>query len=115
MKRILVADDRLDVVASIQEMLAPYFEVETATTGMHVLQLCEKHHFDGLIIDVEFPEGISGLETASRVRAANKEIKLLVFSATNYTDAVRQKVVDIGGVFCEKPLKLDFVRRFVED
>jgi len=115
MKQLLVADDSPDVVDSIREMLLPYFSVEVALTGLQILRLCEMKTFDGLIIDVDFGPGMSGLEIASIVRSTNKKIKILVFSATDYSNVVRQKVVDIGAMFCEKPLRLDLVLRSLEN
>jgi len=113
--RVLVADDERDIVGSIQEMLSPYYSVDVATTGLEILQLCQTKRYECLIIDVNLGPGIGGLEVASIVRAENKDIKILVFSAVDYTDAVRQQAVDLGATFCEKPLSLDFVRRMLED
>jgi CheY-like chemotaxis protein len=115
MKKLLIADDEMDIVESIKEMLTPYYQVDTATAGFEVLQLCERERYEGLIIDVDFGPGISGLEVASILRTDNKDIKILIFSAIDYSDAVRQQVVDIGAVFCEKPLSLSFIRKILED
>lgn len=114
MKEILVADDDVEIVNSIKEMLAPYCSIDTATTGIEVLQTFEKRQFNGLIIDVDFGPGINGLEIASILRARNKDLRILVFSATDYSDAIRQQVVDIGAVFCEKPLRLNVIRKLME-
>ena len=111
MKRILVADDDREVVESLRNELTPYCRVDTATTGLEVLQLFAQRAYSGLIIDVHFEKGVSGLDIATMLRAKHKELKILVFSATDYSDAVRQKVVDIGGSFSEKPLELEFVRK----
>ena len=54
MKRILVADDEMDIVRSVQEMLSPYYIVDTATTGVEILRLCAATCYDGLIIDADF-------------------------------------------------------------
>ena len=114
MKRILVADDHSDTVQSMKEMLTPYCEVDTATTGLETLMLFKRREYDGLVIDVAFEGGMSGLETAARLRSKYKDLKILVFSATNYSDADRQQAVDIGAVFREKPLSLDDVRKIME-
>jgi CheY-like chemotaxis protein len=111
LKRILIADDQEDIVRSIGEMLAPFYSVDTATAGSEVLLMCSRQTFDGLIIDVDFGPGMSGLEIASIVRSRDKNIKILIFSALDYSDPVRQQVVDIGAAFCEKPLGLEFVRK----
>lgn len=113
-KKIVIADDHLDTVQSMKEMLFPYCEVDTATTGLETLILFKAREYDGLIIDVAFEGGMSGLETASRLRSKHKGLKILIFSATNYSDADRQQAVDIGATFREKPLSLDDVRKIME-
>lgn len=115
MKNVLVADDQPDVVRSIQDMLGPFYCVDVATSGSEVLQMCSCKTYDGLIIDVEFGPGVSGLEVSSIVRARDKEIRILIFSATDYSDAVRQQAVDIGAAFCEKPLSLQSVRKALDE
>jgi len=90
-------------------MLTPYYDVDVASSGIEVLQLCEGFPYYGLLIDVDFGPGISGLEIAAALRSLNKEIRIIVFSAIDYSDAVRQQVVDLGAQFIEKPLSLDDV------
>ena len=113
MKHILVADDEIDIVESMRGMLSPYFVVDIATTGIEILRLCDKESYDGLIIDVDFGPGISGLEIVSIIREKNKNIKIVIFSAVDYSDAIRQQAVDLGAVFCEKPLDLGMVLRIM--
>jgi CheY-like chemotaxis protein len=115
MKKVLVADDKKDIVDSIKDMLDPYYQVSTATTGLEVLRLCKNENYDALILDVDFEHGINGLEVASMLRVNNKEIKILIFSAVDYSDEVRQQVIDVGALFCEKPLGIDLVHRILED
>ena len=114
MKKILIADDDSEVVESIRVMLSPYYSVETATTGLEVLELFDDNNYHGLIIDVDFSYGISGLQTAAKLRLKDKTLRILVFSATDYSDAVRQYAVDMGATFCEKPLKLSQVQRIMD-
>jgi CheY-like chemotaxis protein len=113
-KRLLVADDERDIVRSIQEMLEPFYCVDVATSGVEVLRLAEENFYDGLIIDVDFGPGMSGLEVAAVLRNQFRDLRILVFSAIDYSSAVRQQVVDLGAVFCEKPLGLEFVQRTFE-
>jgi DNA-binding response OmpR family regulator len=115
MKNILVADDNIEIVESVKKMLKPFYNVDVATTGIEVLDWFEKKDYYGLIIDVDFQHGINGLEIASRLRTRHKKLKILVFSATDYSDRVRQRVIDIGAVFSEKPLGLDFILRVMDD
>lgn len=114
MKRILVSDDRIDVVQSIQSMLSPYCAVDTATTGLDTLIMFKKNEYDGLIIDVAFENGMNGLEIATKLRSKHKNLIIIIFSATNYSDSDRQQAVDIGAVFREKPLLREDVRKIMD-
>jgi|ERR1051325_1564777 DNA-binding NtrC family response regulator len=109
LKRILVADDEEDILWSVRETLTPYYEVDVATSGSEVLQLWDENSYYALIIDVTFDQGVSGLETASAIRSEDKDIRIIVFSAKGYSDSVRQKVVNLGAQFIEKPLVLSDV------
>jgi CheY-like chemotaxis protein len=113
MKRILIADDRLEIVESIKSMLQRLCEVDTATTGLDILMMFKNNVYDGLIIDVAFETGMSGLEIAARLRAKHSDLPILVFSATNYSDGIRQQAIDIGASFREKPLLLEDIRKIM--
>jgi CheY-like chemotaxis protein len=115
MKRILIADDDQQILLSIKKMLAAYYEVDTAITAMETLEMLEKNRYDGLIIDVEFRSGMSGLETVALLREENyMDLKIIIFSATDYSNAVRQKAVELGAVFYEKPLRIEMIRSVIE-
>jgi DNA-binding response OmpR family regulator len=103
------------LVESIREMLSPSYVVDIATNGFSVLRLCQENTYAGLIIDVDFGPGMSGLEVASILRNSDKQIKIIIFSAIDYSNAVRQRVVNIGAVFCEKPITLQFIYKVLEE
>ena len=106
LRRILVADDEKDILWGIQVMLSPYFRVDVATSGIEVLQMWDSTPYYALIIDATFEQGMSGLEIASTIRAEDKELRIIVFSAVSYSAAFRQSVVNLGAQFIAKPLVL---------
>lgn len=114
-KKLLVADDREDVAVAVQKMLSPFYDVDIATSGLEVRQKCLATNYYGLLIDVSFESGISGMETATLVRSTDKEIKIIVFSGYEYSDSVRRRVIEIGAQFMEKPLMLDAVQHKLRD
>ena len=113
-KAIIVADDKENIVKSMKKMLEPYYDVATATSGLDVLGLCRHKRYDGLIIDVLFEGGMSGLETATLVRETDKNIKIIVMSAVEYSSETRQQTLTIGASFLEKPLRLERIRKILE-
>lgn len=115
MKKILVADDDQQILISIQHMLSPYYDVDTAMTATETLNKIDNNKYDGLIIDVEFKSGMSGLETVAILREENySDLKIIIFSATDYTNSVRQKAIQFGAVFCEKPIKEQLIRSIMD-
>lgn len=115
MKKILVADDDQQILISIKRMLSPYYEVDTAMTATETLDMLEKKQYDGLIIDVEFKSGMSGLETVSILREQDyTDLKIIIFSATDYSNSVRQRAIQLGAVFCEKPIKEHLIKSVMD-
>jgi DNA-binding NtrC family response regulator len=114
MKRVLIADDDVFIVESTRQMLAPYYIVDTATTGSEASMLFMENHYDGFITDVDFKYGINGLELLSRLRPHAQGCKFIVVSGIHYSDAVRQQAVDMGAVFTERPLTLELIQRVME-
>ena len=110
-KKLLVADDREDVVNGLKGMLEQIYDVDTAMSGLEVMRKCQTTQYFGLLIDIRFDSGISGVEAAASVRATNKEIIIIVFSGYEYSDAIRRKVIEIGAQFMQKPLTLEAVQR----
>ena len=102
MKKILIADDRLEIVESIKSMLQNLCIADTATTGLDTLLMFKNNIYDGIIIDVAFETGMNGLEIATKLRSKYGQFPILIFSATNYSDAIRQQAIDIGASFREK-------------
>lgn len=113
-KAIIVADDKENIVKSMKKMLEPYYDVSTATSGLNVLELCDAKQYDALIIDVIFEGGMSGLETAAMLRENDKDIKIIIISAVDYSSATRQQAIKIGASFLEKPLQLERIRKILE-
>ncbi len=114
-KRILVADDDQQILLSIKHMLSPYYEIDVAMTAMEILDKLDKGRYDGLIIDVEFKSGMNGLETVAILREENyTDLKIIIFSATDYTNTVRQRAVELGAVFCEKPIKEELIKNVID-
>ncbi len=114
MKKILIADDDTYIIESTLQMLSPFYYVDTATTGSEALALFVKNNYDCLISDVDFGPGMNGLELVFRLRKHNHGCKIIIVSGIHYADAVRQRAIDMGAVFTERPLTFEFVQRVME-
>ena len=64
--RVAVADDHAGVLRELCALLAPEFEVLTATTGEELLCTVERQRPDCVVTDVRMP-GMGGLEAALQI------------------------------------------------
>ncbi len=88
-RRLLLADDDQEHLDLLQEILLPLgFILQAAKDGASCLEIAADYAPDLVILDIAMP-GISGLETARRLRAANANVKILILSG-NFHDAPGQ-------------------------
>jgi len=107
MKRILfVEDDEMsrDVIST--RLVRSGFEVVRAEDGYRALDLVAAQSFDLIILDMSMP-GLSGWETAKKLKASPAaSIPILALSA-HAMSADRKKALDAGcGDFDSKPVNL---------
>jgi DNA-binding response OmpR family regulator len=119
MKKVLIADDEQEVAQSIRDALGSEFKVDIVHSGLEVFRLyrqgkkaCEP--YDAIILDVNFSAGINGLEVADLIRKEDQEVHILIFSAYDYSDMVRQRALDIRAEFRSKPLNPEEIYKFVQ-
>ena len=85
MLRIAVCDDDEKGLGETLELLKGYGKVQLAvevyTSGEALLEDGKK--YDIVLLDIDM-DGLNGIETARRIREADKEVKLIY--VTNYSD-----------------------------
>jgi two-component system response regulator DesR len=89
--RLLIADDQPGFLALAREMFSgqPWFEVvATAPDGESALKAADESRPDVAVVDVFMP-GISGFQTAKRLREAHPACRVVVVSAEGYPDHPR--------------------------
>jgi len=104
--RVLVVDDVPANLKLLEARLnAEYFEVETASSGLEALRICEQKQCDIVLLDVMMP-GMDGFEVARRLKAnpATHHIPIVMVTALDQpTDRVRG--LDAGAdEFLTKPV-----------
>ncbi len=115
MPRLLIVDDEQDV----REFAANFFrkrkiEVVTAASGEEALGIVEKQKADLILLDITMA-GIDGMETLKRVRAIDKDAKVIMVTGKKadedgYCDRCRQ----LGALdYIHKPLELDELEKTV--
>ncbi|MGE7916431.1 response regulator transcription factor [Lysinibacillus xylanilyticus] len=93
--RILVVEDELDLQEAIAEGLRiEGYAVDTCNNGEDAYELMYVENYDLIILDINLPK-MDGLKVLEKLRAENKELKVLILSARS---SVNDKVkgLDIG-------------------
>ncbi|MFH0754838.1 MAG: response regulator [Candidatus Omnitrophota bacterium] len=108
MPKLLIVDDELDV----REFARNYFQkrgidVVIAAGGAEGLDLVEKNKPDLVLLDVRMGTGISGMEVLRELRRRNAEVKVIMVSALDDQEIVKESVL-LGALgFIHKPLILE--------
>jgi len=113
MRKILVVDDLAQVAESVREELSVDFDVDTATSGTEALHRFMIIRYEGLVVDVQLDAGMSGLELVAKIRDTDPLVRVVFISATEYSDDIRRRAVDLGATFCEKPVTGETIRRLL--
>jgi PAS domain S-box-containing protein len=83
-KRVVVADDNLDAVSTLAEMLRMQgHEVWVASDGAEAVEHANSHHPDAILLDLGMPR-IDGLEAARRIRALPGGEQPLIVALTGW-------------------------------
>jgi DNA-binding NarL/FixJ family response regulator len=89
--RIVVADDNVDMLELLKDILEPEFEVIAAVRdGRDLLQAVKNFKPDVVITDISMPE-MSGIEATRKLIEENPKAKIIIL--TVHTD---RKIVDEG-------------------
>jgi len=86
---ILLADDQQEMLDTAALILEDDFKiVGTAVTGMNAIELVMQLAPDAVVLDISMP-GLSGIETATRLRDAGCGSRVIFFTIHDDADFVR--------------------------
>ncbi len=108
---ILVIDNDEATLQLIQDVLAPDYEVCTASDPHQAMDLLLRKHFNLLIVDLFFPT-LCGLDLIRTVRAISKLTHLPVL-AISASDKLREVRTEETPLVLAKPFALDDLSRMV--
>ncbi|HEY8061504.1 MAG TPA: sigma-54 dependent transcriptional regulator [Gemmatimonadales bacterium] len=103
--RILIVDDEANIRRMVGALLkSEEFDVAEAANGNAALLAIPDAHPDIILLDLMMPPGPDGLATLERIRAADRDVPVIMMSGkAQLADAVR--AVQMGAFqFLEKPL-----------
>jgi two-component system, NtrC family, sensor kinase len=95
---ILVVEDDDEVREAICGVLTDAgFGIETAATGLEAIGLIDEMAFDLVVVDIQLPGGLSGLQMARHVRSRHPELKCLFISGGNTPVVIDPRLDDFIG------------------
>ncbi|MBF0369865.1 MAG: EAL domain-containing protein [Magnetococcales bacterium] len=109
--RILIVDDefaeRLPMRATLE---GEGFEIEEVENGQQALDILEKEHFDGIVLDVVMP-GMNGFEVCQRIRrlATCRLLPILMVTGLDDHGSINQAYQAGATDFLTKPVNWDLV------
>jgi two-component system nitrate/nitrite response regulator NarL len=83
--RVLLADDHKLVLEAVQHALEKaedFTVVATTNSGAKIADLVARHQPDIVVMDLSMPE-VNGLQALDQIRARDKDVKVVILSASN--------------------------------
>ncbi|ABC81329.1 response regulator receiver modulated diguanylate cyclase [Anaeromyxobacter dehalogenans 2CP-C] len=110
-----MADDEADAREVLAQVLAPEYDVASASDGQEALDLARAEHPDVVLLDIAMPR-LDGFEVLERLRhdPATADIPVIFVSGRG-DDAVKVRSLDLGAVdYLQKPFSERELRARVE-
>ena len=116
MKRLMIVDDALIMRMKIREIAtkAGWTVVAEAKNGVEAVQLFNEHHPDMVTLDMVMPE-MDGLSALKAIRASCPEANVVMVSAVNQKDKLRECIAEGAMDFVVKPFEPDQLLSFFEN
>ena len=116
MKRLMIVDDALIMRMKIRDIAtkAGWTVVAEAKNGVEAVQLFNEHHPDMVTLDMVMPE-MDGLSALKAIRASCPEANVVMVSAVNQKDKLRECIAEGAMDFVVKPFEPDQLLSFFEN
>jgi len=107
MTKILVVDDDINLLKSIQKILElNEYLVETQSNPTQVLHIIKEDIYDCVLLDVKMP-GINGLDLLKQIIISHPKIPVIMISGQSNIDTAVQAIKEGAYDFIEKPIEVD--------
>ena len=115
-KQVLVIEDNMDNMISVEALLSDKFEVLMATSGEMGIQMANGKMPDLILMDINLP-GMSGIETFKVIRKQDKTKHIPIIALTaSVMPFQKQEILKHGfDAFVEKPIVLDELLSAIEE
>jgi two-component system, sensor histidine kinase and response regulator len=111
-RTLLVVDDEEGPRQSINVIFKDHYEVLQAASGAEAIELVRNHSVDVAVLDIRMA-GMSGIELLERIKAIDPTIEVIMFTAYETVDTIRQALRLGACDYLNKPFDVATMRRAI--
>ena len=113
MHKLLVVDDEIDICDFVKTFFKDRgFSVFTALSAEEALSITKKESPDLVLLDIKM-KGMDGLAALKHIRELDKDIKIIMVTALDDQDKMREAYKLGACDYITKPLILDYLEQTV--
>src|SRR5215469_12751091 len=109
---LLIVDDEDGPRQSLRVIFKDDYEILMASDGPSAIELAKKHKIDVAVLDIRM-SGMSGIEVLERIKYVNPAIEVVMMTAFETTDTMRQALRLRACDYINKPFDLASMRAAV--
>lgn len=111
--RILIVDDDEGTREALEEILEDDYDVACVADGQVALDKLNREAFDLVLLDLIMP-GMDGIETLKRIKAFDKQIDVIMVSATDRAREATAAITSGAYDYITKPFDADAILTAIE-
>jgi DNA-binding NtrC family response regulator len=117
-KKILIVDDELMLLLSMQRMLEDSYDISTATGGRQAINMInqENDNFDLIITDINMPD-VNGVDLYFDVQKNHPNLakRMIFMTGANLTTDIKNFLNTNKNICISKPFESDLLFKVIED
>ncbi len=90
------------------------YTVFVANSGQEAIAICQRQHFDVIIMDVRMPD-LNGVEAYRRIKTFAEDTRVIMMSAYSVEELKREALAEGAIAFLQKPLEVERVLRLIAE
>ena len=109
---LLVVDDEEGPRQSLRVIFKDDYDILMAEDGAHAIELAQNNQIDVAVLDIRMA-GMSGIEVLERLKYVNPDIEVVMMTAFETTDTMRQALRLRASDYINKPFDISTIRSAV--
>ena len=115
-KKIFVVDDEVEICEFLQSFFEERdYEVSVAHSGDQAMEAIDKVQPHIVLLDVQMPGAMDGLETLKWIKHKYPQIKVIMVTALETHDKIEKALRNGADNYITKPLSLEYLEKDVQD